>query len=574
MDDDKPTVGRNLGKKIKGGTFIEPKIKQCNDTEARKNAVTFFQYWLRLTEDQVPLCKVKVYRLWPCVDLRATEPNRKDHAVHIFEGAIPFEPDQYISYFQQKFGSGEWRCIMNEEGVSGSIIECNFSAVDLDRFPPMVDLKTVLWDLDKNKAYKRWLQSRNIPIPNHDGLDNDDSEEEMKLATDAFAAVTAQNATMADRLIETVTKSAEAQVEAAKQGSGAENQATSKAIEMVSATAKSMVDMVTKHSGTQYDPLLMIEKIGAVMAPRNGNEMLELMKATIEANKSSYEQALTQQAKQFEFMQTVLAERAANATAATAAIVPPAPPKSMLEQFKELAEFKTIAGDLFGAGKRGAADVPAARGIGDAIGQFFAEQPAMASSLLTTGLTIISGIIFNLTKPKDSAPVSPQEALARANGQPLPLAMQTQQPAQPAPQVQPQAAGQPEPNANPFMQYVPMLTALQRPFLAHFFGESKGLNGLTFADYVIGEGFGAGETEQGRKQYTAMKEVITPEGMDRLLRWFTPIWQEVAALEPRYVRFMAEFWAYDEAMAKQDELEPERVATASKGPIPVKTKVQ
>src|SRR5271166_1491730 len=109
---------RLYAKKRKEQTFPVARMHWCTDGEGRKNAVKFFEYWKTLPSDLAELASVKVYRAWPPVDLKINDPERKDVAWDTITGAMPFDnPGDYQRWFIQKYGSGEWKLILNEAQV-------------------------------------------------------------------------------------------------------------------------------------------------------------------------------------------------------------------------------------------------------------------------------------------------------------------------------------------------------------------------------------------------------------------------------------------------------------------------
>src|SRR5579871_6360042 len=118
--------------------FPKPRAVKVHDTVGSDNALKFFNYWAEIPADKVDLVKVSTYRQWPLVDLKIVEPERSTITWSILHGPIPFDsPADYKKWFKETYGSGEWRCILNEEGVSGAVMECFFSAVALDTHPPI-----------------------------------------------------------------------------------------------------------------------------------------------------------------------------------------------------------------------------------------------------------------------------------------------------------------------------------------------------------------------------------------------------------------------------------------------------
>jgi hypothetical protein len=154
-------------KKNPASTLPAPRYFCAIDNEKRKNAVWFFKFWESLPLENADFVVVKVYRTWPRVDLRLAEPSRRSIAWDFLEGPITFDPKDYRQWFLSRYNSGNWNFQMYELGgwSEVKVAECFFDAVDLERYPPLVDLHTVIWEDPRNWGYFFHLRQRGIPIP-------------------------------------------------------------------------------------------------------------------------------------------------------------------------------------------------------------------------------------------------------------------------------------------------------------------------------------------------------------------------------------------------------------------------
>src|SRR5580693_4105690 len=145
-------------------TFPAPKFKTVQDNVKSKHAVLWFDYWERLPaalklapEALVGKVRIKIYRTWPEVDLKITEPDRKDYVWDVLEGAMqtqepPLTSHDYTEWFLKRYHSGGWNCRLYEiqPDKEIEIMTCYFEAKDMEGFPPRVNLRSVRWEARAN----------------------------------------------------------------------------------------------------------------------------------------------------------------------------------------------------------------------------------------------------------------------------------------------------------------------------------------------------------------------------------------------------------------------------------------
>lgn len=409
-------MGRSVKADPKLQTFPVARFKRVRDTDQGRNCFKFFKYWIDLAKpgtDFLERVQVKAYRLWPIVDLRLTEPSRKDIVWKYFEGACPFDdPHAYSEWFLTNLGSGEWRLILNERDVSGLICEAFFGAIDLENFPPLVDLQTVVWDAERNKTYRRYLQSRNIAIPNGSGTEGGENEDEdMNAIGEVVQKLTESNERLVNRVLGPPPAAAEPEetepeVEDESEprpliapGSLGESALAESLRVIGSATDKAVqvmerqVDRISAKTSEGHDPYSGVERVFGLIERVRQNENSEM--ATL-VNK-----ALDQNERHMQWL------RERDLHGASAAGAPPAadtrdPITRTLDDFDKLDRvMERMQG--FGRGRRNY-DAPPAGPAPEPRPSFWesafkvvSENPALATTIIG-GVTTLAGGLFNMIR--------------------------------------------------------------------------------------------------------------------------------------------------------------------------------
>src|SRR5579871_693680 len=135
--------------------FPNPDERQLQDKQAHK----LIEYWRGLPEGLIEYVDVYGYRIWPVIDVRLVEPKRKDVWIVHYEGACPFTVENFRNEImaQPDLGSGEYRFLLKERGMTGHVIQAYIHAMDLDRYMPEVDLRTLV-NVHANREYVRRLR--------------------------------------------------------------------------------------------------------------------------------------------------------------------------------------------------------------------------------------------------------------------------------------------------------------------------------------------------------------------------------------------------------------------------------
>ena len=543
----------------KNATLPAPRWFTVRDTVQNANCVKFFQYWKDIAgwgehpTEQADLVQVKFYMHWPVVSLKLAEPDRTDSVFKLFEGPMPFEnPEDYMTEVPKLLGSGGWHALINELNVHGHLMEAYFSAIELDRYPPKIDLKTLVRGEVKNQDYLRWLAANHIRTP----WDNPEEEEEMAGAASDIIKVALDTVKETSRAaVEATQESAKIQVEAAQaRAEAAEEQAEEAAeqaderaaaeasiegsafkasIDMVSHAGLKAIDMITAHSGSQYDPIALMRTAAELTRPQSDSGVSLL----VDAIKDSNAKMLQMQERTMEFMQGVVGIRKNADGSWTQPAAAQVDRGTLIET--ELSRFKNLA-DMLGFRRPDQIEASSPTMVKESKPGFWdgvAEKPIEFMTMLTTVVTLGANIVYNMMAPK-AEKISPQEALQRsAPPPPIPQAQ---------PQQQPQQQQLPP---NDIRYWAKFPSEIEKNFLAHFFGKDSACSGMTFAEWVLSNGTNGVPNDQGRKLYNSIKANLGPEKFHQLISSYLPIWNQVKDDKAGYERFLTEFFNYDEIQA-------------------------
>ena len=337
---------KNYALKRVNQTFPTAKMHECNDSEVKKYAIKFFEYWAALPLDLAELASVRIYRAWPIVDMKLTEPGRTRGDWDTIVGAIPFEPKDYLKWFVEKYGSGEWKCYLNEQGVHDSIIECAFSALDPSGALPKVDLKIVVWGNYKNASYRQMLKNNGVRIPGEDPEEEaaeQQAKEEEDVNTTAVEALAKTNEQLMNRL--------DKQQEQPTRVEGPMDYAAKASVDLIGDAAKQMIASAGQGlnpSEMMDSSVKMIKSISELMPKPEKPDMApmtQMMQMVMESQNKTLEKSERALERQHELE---IARINAGAKSAETAVAKT--DKSFIEQLREYKEIGELLG--IGGGKR------------------------------------------------------------------------------------------------------------------------------------------------------------------------------------------------------------------------------
>ena len=516
-------------------TLPKPKFRVTRDQGANKNAVKFFNYWASIPEKQRDLVEVRVYRLWPICDLKIVDP-KAPVQWEMFRGEIPFEPGAYENAFLHRYGSGEWRCILGETGVTGAVAETYFSVIDLDNYAPKIDLRTLIRGNFKNEAYVKWVERQpGIEVPwktEKDALKEAEKEEEMNIASTLTEAFVRRN----EKLEEQVEALKESVVDGATSASGAEAEAQTEAIKIVSEGSREAIKIMAEQAKQQHSGPPILEIVDRITAATNRPDSTLQVISLVMDNQAKAVSAVQEMHRQtLEFMRE---QREPTQTAEA--------PRDTLDQFLEQADKMKRLTEFFGAGNRRNSPEPLQSvASGPSYVEKFFDKLAANPPMLITGLVLVTNLVQSVLgrgRPVDQVLQEAGKAAGEVAAAPQAA------PAPPAP-PQPNPAEEQQRRLDAFLQLIQPL------FLAHYFDEQQiGLNGASFAATLTtmtqaGNGMtfvpGGTITDTGRQQLALIQQGGL-ENFDRIIRNYQPIWSMVGGNMPKYTRFLRDLFNYQE----------------------------
>ena len=558
--------------------FPKPPFSQVRDTDRGRNAHKLFTYWMNLGkeplvngqagEKMTEVAEIRIYRCWPVIDLFKVDPGRKNIVFEFVYGPCPFkDPHAYPEFFLKKFGAGDWKVVLLEAGVAGPVMQAVFRArgmegatEDLDAYPPKLDYRTLV-NCDENTSYINWRSRNGLPLPWDETLDEFGEVSEMPMSVtsgpggggggmgtvvgDAIRTLAESNGRLTDRAIESSEKLMDAKLEnvTARLNNNEEPSASAiaqnESIKLVTDTARSMVNMVTENSGKQYDPVELLRTTAEILGPKKGDDGMAGLDRILNIVQASNDRVIEMYSKQAQLMETLVMKRNGEGSYGPG-VQSTEKPKTFSEQ---LNEFRSTA-DTLGFARPGASAVGAAAvaAAPDKPSWFNEHTAPIVIMGFQTVMVLVANIVHNwaAVKFKAGQPVKPEDALAQAQN------VMNQQQAQPA-----DSPAAHDPAAEERAGWQTFIEEFTGPFINHLFTE--GCNGYTLALFLQSDGTMAAMTQNGRKNYMALKNRLGPQGFETLCRGHQPLWSKCGG-HPHVRRFIQEFMNFDE---HQDQLRRE-----------------
>jgi hypothetical protein len=503
---------------IKGKSALPlPAKPTFKENERTKDGVKFFQYWENLTPELAQMARVRVYRMKPPIDL--TKIGERVKSVQVWEGPIPFKAEDYEKEFYEASwaGGGDYRCAIEEIGLSGVVCEVFFSLPDWDTYPPKIADGSLMLESNGGKEYVAWRARRGEPVPGvQEEKDQAEDQLFMESGKSGVAAVVDGFTNLATTLVtEAKTEAREAKQEAKEARERTITPTTDVTTLAVAEGIRLISDVAREQSKNSHAPdaVEMFKAVVGLMppAPDPAPMFNTILGVVQESNKTMMSMVLQQNQ---ELRQEISQMRNGQSTAL-------APQKSVGEQ---LLEMKTNA-ELLGYSRTGGSSSAApAKSVME-------EWGPIIQMAMTIVAPLMQAITIKLTGTANGAPPI-------ANGQ------QPQQPIQQAPPQQP-----PPPPDPPGIQF---LKRIEPMFMGHLVSPDS--NGFTFANQIVTEGTGI-ETVAGRSNYNWIKQHFGFKpgsnqcGLDPLIRSYEPMWRVIEQNLPKYQLFLSEFLNYDEQVA-------------------------
>jgi len=547
-----PEVRAAIKQRVREGPFGRKKRPETQfplprwEVLSKARCKYFFEYWAtKIPKSMLDLVYVSVYRTWPQVKMELVEPERKDHAWEVIEGACPFDPENFETQIMQRpgYGSGDYRFDLKERGLSDILCRAYVSAQDLHLYPPVLDYSTLV-NTPANQSYIRDLMKLNVKLPweytpEEDEMAGNAMGDAMKTMADAVVTISKTAVEQANSAKESAEAEAEARVEAAEAEAQAQEpgQTPEGTVQVVTAignmyanAAKGVVDMVTQHAGHQFNPVEMLTAAKQLMGDGGTMVMLDKMSAMQEKNLA--------------FLEKVMESKTKESSAVAVPVAPANGLDQLLDQAEKLKRLADVMGWSHDNDREPAPPERPPKAPEKSLGAVISENIVPIVGGLTSILALGANILYNM---KAAQPRNPAEDLATAAK------------ANPLQQMMPQSpngTGIPTvPPANPddpLAQYRPFVGRVAPAFLAHFFDPN--FSGYTFAEYILSGGSGAGNTPEGRQAYGTIKETLGRQKFDQLIRE-SDLWSRIQGMPQKYAKFLDEFFGYDEWAEQQAKQE-------------------
>lgn len=505
-----------------------------------KDFKAIIRYWKSLTPDMLARCKTQWYRKWPVINPELAGAKTRTIAVYKDDpiagttAACPYDEENWKEQILHEFGSGDYKVILCEEGVSGAVAECDFVTVRDHMIPPRIDIRMLVMGDPLNVGYMQELRQRGVRLPGDPDFKDDRKEEDMAQAEALQAAIGAN-----ERLTERVITMAESKAHQPTQRSE-DGALQSKGLDIYGQLLRTSQEL----QGKQVNPIEMLTTLGGVMKeimphkdgpdPMVGilleqnatlqREMRDRDERRAKEDKEHREREEDRHSKAEERREREYKERLAAEK-----------PKTLLEQLREKNEIDELLG--FKKGKKSSGDDDEDEKKDSTLDTVLKYMP-LAVSGITTLFTLGANMLYNARlKPGEVPQPVPTQSAAQVQAETMALASgQTVD--------QANAAKQQQEQLNAFLQ------SIEGPFLAHFFGID--LNGYSFAEHIINS------SVQGSMIYAQMKS----GGKDALLQalaTYNPIWSKVGGMQPDLHKFADEFLNYQEWKQALDDEDDEEV---------------
>lgn len=541
----RPVAPKNSGKT----TFPSP-----TGGAVQKKFENLITYWQGLTPNMCSRARVHVYRKWPVIDRVLS--GEKNQSIHVYQedpalgtkGSCPFTVETWKQQLLHEFGSGDYKFILNELGVSGAIAICDYVSVRDTMFPPKLNYVELVKGDKLNADYIQGLRERGIKLPGDpEYVSEKDKQEKVEMAqAEVIERLTDKLVSMADRPqpVQVAPKTLD-------------ESASAKVIDMVTKNADRMIEQATSLHTKQQDPVQMLDALSNVVSKmiphKDGADpmvalLLEQTRLQREENaqlqremRDREERRAEEEAQRREREEERRMKEEERRDAERKALADLAKPKTLLEQLKEQHEVNELLG--IKKGKRGTDDEEEGGEKKEGIAEMILKNMPLIVSGVTTLASLGANVFYNARLPQGEAPKPvPTEPVQQVQQQVQALVSGTTPEAQTATQQQQQ-------EFQAFMQMI------EKPLLSHFF--SPDLNGYSFAQYII-----SSDLASGPMIYMQMKA----GGKEQLLmglQSYPPIWMRIGSMTEALNTFIDEFLNYEqwknEMDSEEDEEEKERV---------------
>lgn len=536
--------------------------------EVGKRPEHFLNYWAKLAKDDrfKDRIVVYVYRMFPVM--------KAEHRLVQKLYGDPIELDD----LQSRYGCGDYHLKINDMryGYKCAAMATVKGFRDWNHYPPILDLDYVDWTDPYNATYKEQLRSRGTPIPGEPEYKRGDKAEEQNMAN--VQAITEMTGLVKD-LVMDKRQQAPPPPPPPRDITG---DATAKALEIVQEGSRGAMGMITgalskvnELQSKSADPMAVLEKAmgfaetiiksrheGEGGKKENIGETLITLTNLLQGREEQYSSKLfnMQQTTIARMEEEIRALRTTQQQPPPGVVNPAAPPKTFMEQLKEMKEQRSLIRDVFGL-KPEEADEDK-----DSTPGWVTALPTILQAVTVLGSVIVSGL-HNLAvartgqgvpvaAPSPNAILTPEQlAAVQQGGQTVPMPG-AYQPGSPIHPPQPAAAAGEETAS--LQDFYAFFRKVETPLLRVF---NEGGTGVDFAEVLVelGDNGFFNTIENGQRVNVpghAVYDMVTQYPMalvDTAIKSYQPIGSVIKLTPQKWDKFLAEFYSAAKVWEKEDQ---------------------
>lgn len=471
-----------------------------------------FEFWKTLTETQLGNISLYVNRDYPLCNPKIIDEKAVKY-IDQLSGPIPFEPAEFREFFLNKYGSGDYTCYFNEGSANRFRIKIE-GLRDFDKYPPLIDWRTLLVTDPANKDFTKWARTHGY-AEEVSALEKDltPAAQARKEDDEMNASIVEQNSALTDKVIEMAERVAEArQTQAQTPPLPRESAGERKSLEMIDKAGDAAFRMMEKamdvsanRTASNTDPLEHVNKIveiaDRITASRGGGNdaVVEILRDSLRETREELREMRTSR--------TVTE-----------------PPKTFLQQLEEKVTERRLMAELNGDDGISEKDDAAKPG---SIKHMMAEAAIKnLPSLANAAGGIISALFYGVRL----FTAKPGEA-----------------PAPPPPPPPPPAAAATPALESPEQELLFFLRKIEGAVRKHLNEwDDRDYPGADFADWLINADL------DGRMNYDQLRGLGAKEIIERL-GMYQPLAQVMQAIPERFGIFVTQFIDRDEIRKKQEQ---------------------
>jgi hypothetical protein len=224
----------------------------------------------------------------------------------------PLDPENWERQVYERWGAGDYQIRLNDqhESIHETVTECHIRGLrDWDRYPPVLELNTVVLTHEDNQPYIRWARLKGIKFPGDAGTEQEAREEQEIEMTSVVETMARQNEALTDKVVRMAEtsqqKNGTAPVDPASRGQlGAVEtvvEGAKQAMGVMGGAMKQMMENQVKAADPEQHVRSAIEMAKLMQPPAgNGNsDLLAIMKLQLDQQEKNAQRSLEQQEKSF-----------------------------------------------------------------------------------------------------------------------------------------------------------------------------------------------------------------------------------------------------------------------------------